>query len=119
MYAFNTNQVLLKYIMKVLQVSKPESSVEEFQFNTAKYYYIPIFGTLKAHQSCDTVLRDMCDGKALADNPLFGCEGNALQFVAYYDELEVCNPLGVAAHITKWVHFSILWQTFVHNIVQT
>ena len=39
----------------------------------------------------------MCDGKALVDHPLFGCDSKALQLVAYYDELEVCNPLGAAA----------------------
>ena len=81
----------------------------------SKYYYIPIFETLKAllnhedvlqevlnsHQSFDTVLRDMCDGKAFVDDPLFGCDSKALQLVAYYNDLEVCNPLGAAAKYHK------------------
>ena len=76
-----------------------------------KYYYVPILESLKAllqnehviHEisvdrtSKDGVLRDFCDGKMCLDHPLFGTESNALQIIAYYDDLEICNPLGAAA----------------------
>ena len=70
--------------------------------------YIPILETLKdllqyedvysevvnGHRSKDHVLRDLCDGIRIADNPLFGTDPTALQLMLYYDEFTVVNPLG-------------------------
>lgn len=70
--------------------------------------YIPILATLKdllqyedvynevinGHKSKDHVLRDLCDGRMIADNPLFGTDPTALQLILYYDEFTVVNPLG-------------------------
>ena len=69
-----SNRSLLKYIMKVQQHTGVKRRKVSAQYS--KYYYIPIFETLKvllnhedvlqevlnSHQSFDTVLRDMCDG---------------------------------------------------------
>ena len=36
-----------------------------------------------------------CDGSVFANHPLFSQDSwSTLQIVAYYDELEICNPLG-------------------------
>ena len=40
------------------------------------------------------VLRDFCDGEAYQQHPLFTLHFDALQVLFYYDEVEVCNPLG-------------------------
>ena len=40
------------------------------------------------------VLRDHCDGEAYQQHPLFSDHVEALQILFYYDEVEVCNPLG-------------------------
>ena len=40
------------------------------------------------------LLEDFCDGEVVKNHPLFSTDPQALQIVAYYDELEVCNPLG-------------------------
>lgn len=40
------------------------------------------------------VLRDYCDGETYEQHPLFSIHFEALQILFYYDDLEVCNPLG-------------------------
>ena len=42
----------------------------------------------------DNVLGDFCDGSFFQNHPLFSVDVHALQIVAYYDELEIVNPLG-------------------------
>ena len=45
------------------------------------------------------LLEDFCDGTLFKEHPLFSCDPYALQIIAYFDELEVCNPLG--SHVKK------------------
>lgn len=40
------------------------------------------------------VLIDFCDGTYFKSHLLFGTRVNALQILLYYDDIEVCNPLG-------------------------
>lgn len=42
----------------------------------------------------DGLIEDICDGTIFTDHPLFSQDPFALQIIAYYDELEICNPLG-------------------------
>ena len=42
----------------------------------------------------DMFLRDCCDGSFCENHPLFSDEDIASQIVAYFDELEVTNPIG-------------------------
>ena len=42
----------------------------------------------------DGLIRDFCDGSLYANNPLFSQDPYALQVIAYFDELKICNPLG-------------------------
>ena len=71
------------------------------------FYYVPIMETLKRilvhpevqqelqfDHSCLDNLSDFCDGSTFKRSELFNSNKNALQIIAYYDELEVCNPLG-------------------------
>ena len=39
-------------------------------------------------------LCDISDGTYISTHPLFVANPNALQIIAYYDEVETCNPLG-------------------------
>lgn len=39
-------------------------------------------------------LHDFCDGEAFRNHTFFSLHPHALQIVAYYDEVETCNPLG-------------------------
>ena len=42
-------------------------------------------------------LNDFCDGQVYRDHPLFSSDPTALQIIGYYDDIEVCNPLGSSA----------------------
>ena len=37
---------------------------------------------------------DFCDGSQYLTHSLFSVDNTALQIILYYDELELCNPLG-------------------------
>ena len=45
------------------------------------------------------MIEDFCDGTMVANHPLFSQDPYALQIIAYYDEVEICNPLG--SHIKR------------------
>ena len=41
----------------------------------------------------------MCDGSVFQTHPLFSSDPSAVQIIAFFDELELCNPLGT--HVKK------------------
>ena len=47
------------------------------------------------------ILGDFCDGSLYKMHPLFSAQPFALQIILYFDELEVCNPLGSSAKVHK------------------
>lgn len=50
---------------------------------------------LKCHQNPNQeILCDYCDGSVCKSHPLFSACANSLQILLYYDDIEVCNPLG-------------------------
>ena len=56
------------------------------------------------------MLGDFCDGILFKDHDLFKEDPTALQIQLYYDELEVCNPLGSKTRKHKLGnHQSICW----------
>lgn len=60
--------------------------------------YVPMYTQiLNSHASDCGYLGDYCDGKLFHENLLFQEDPCALQIQLYYDELEVCNPLGSKA----------------------
>ena len=56
---------------------------------------------LRGHQRHDELLADYCDATAYKSHPLFSDDCQALQIMAYYDDVEVCNPLGSRAKKRK------------------
>ena len=44
--------------------------------------------------SCDDLIADYCDGTLYQTHPVSLAHENALQIIAYSDEVEVCNTLG-------------------------
>ena len=56
---------------------------------------------LHSHHSTDGVLRDFCDANFFKAHPVFKAHPNALQFILFYDDIEVANPLGAKAGIHK------------------
>ena len=79
------------------------------------FQYIPLLSSLKsllsdvsipdeveqcsARVHTDGIIEDVCDGKAFKAHPMFSGDPYALQIIAFYDELELCNPLGT--HVKK------------------
>ena len=53
------------------------------------------------HISTDGVLRDYCDGTEYVKHPLASLDPQFLQLFLYYDDLEVCNPIGSKCIIHK------------------
>ena len=49
---------------------------------------------MRGHQRSDELLEDFCDSPKFKSHPLFGSKQNALQILLYFDECELCNPLG-------------------------
>ena len=47
----------------------------------------------------DGIIEDFCDSTTFRNHPLFSQDPKALQIIGYFDELEVCNPVG--SHIKK------------------
>ena len=99
-----------RYYVKKFTGSK--SQLKE-QYDT--FQYIPLLSTLKRLlcdnsildeiENCpnrihsDNIIEDFCDGTLFHEHPLFSKDPYALQIIAYYDEVEMCNPLG--SHIKK------------------
>ena len=52
------------------------------------------------HTSTDGVLRDFCDGNFFRNHKVCSKYPDALQFIMYYDEIEVANPLGALGTVT-------------------
>ena len=46
------------------------------------------------HGSGDSTLQDMCDGSVFKFHPHFSTDKQTIQVIAYFDEVELCNPLG-------------------------
>ena len=56
---------------------------------------------LNSHSSPGSILGDYCDGERYKNSELFKKDPCALQIQLYYDEVEVCNPLGSKAKVHK------------------
>ena len=61
-----------------------------------------------SHASSDFIMRDLYDGSFIKTHPLFESYPNALQFIIYFDDIEVCNPLGSSAGIHKLGNVEII-----------
>ena len=94
------------------------------------FQYVPILDTLKRllndtsvmeyvehpHQRSDDLLEDFCDVELVRNHPLFSSEPQALQIVAYFDELEVCNPLGTHTKKHKLGIVLFMLRTYLQSI---
>lgn len=58
------------------------------------YLYMHVQITVD-HRRSDNLLEDFCDAKKCNTHPFFSSTQKlTLQLILYFDELEVCNPLG-------------------------
>ena len=90
-------------------VHKHTANMQRKVSRTDKFYYVPIRTTLEKlmeledyeaeilnpHPTSSSLLMDFCDGSLFKNHPLFSINRHAFQIVAYYDDLEVVNPIGI------------------------
>ena len=104
---------------------KHSESKRQLIQTTDSYHYVPLLQSLTTLLSDSTViaevdhccnrmhndgtLEDYCDGYLYQSHPLFSSDKNALQIIAFYDELELCIPLGthVKTHKVGIVLFTL------------
>ena len=55
----------------------------------------------QSHVRSDNYLAEFCDGSLFKNHPLFRAHPDALQLIIYFDEIELCNPLGSHAGVHK------------------
>ena len=55
----------------------------------------------RGHCRGDGVLEDYCDSPHCQEHPLFSADHQNLQIELYYDDVELCNPLGSYRKIHK------------------
>ena len=53
----------------------------------------------KSRVRTDGYVEDFCDGSLFHNHPLFSKDDCALQIIAFYDEVELCNRLG--SHVKR------------------
>lgn len=53
------------------------------------------------HKRDDNIVADFCDSKWAESHTLWGSDVHALQLFIYFDEVELCNPLGASRKIHK------------------
>ena len=56
---------------------------------------------MKSYSQPPGFLADYCDGSCYKSHPLYREDMNAPQIIAYFDEVEVCNPFGSRACVLK------------------
>ena len=63
--------------------------------------YYAEFLVLRGHCRQDDIMEDYCDGLEFKRHALFSSEPHSLQIMLYFDEVELCNPLGSSSKIHK------------------
>jgi len=56
--------------------------------------YIFSFQVEEGHIIANGKIKDFCDGSFYKNHPLFSSNSTALQIMTYFDEVDVCDPLG-------------------------
>lgn len=70
-----------------------------------------MYKVMNSHEKSDGVLGDYCDGEYFKQSALFQSDPCALQIQLYYDEAEVCNPIGSKSTIHKlgkWPYIKLI-----------
>lgn len=63
---------------------------------------------MRGHTQTTGLLGDYCDGSDFREHPLYSTERRALQILLYYDEVEICNPLGTKVKRHKLGRFTCI-----------
>lgn len=72
------------------------------------------FVGLCGHKRNDNVVADFCDSKHASSHSLWGSNPHTLKFFIYFDELELCNPLGANRKTHKLGMYFCLVDFYMH-----
>lgn len=75
--------------------------------NSIMYNIRDILQISGGHRSTTNALKDYCDGESYATHPLFSIDASSFQILFYYDEVEICNPIGSSRSKHKLGKFRI------------
>ena len=65
------------------------------------------------------MIGDLCNGELFKEHSIFSTNPNALQIVAYFDEVELANPLGSKTKKNKiGIIINKVFDTFMNTIQQ-
>ena len=77
----------------------------------------------RGHQQPGDVLCDYVDGQCFRSHPIFSVETSSLQLCLYYDDVEMCNPLGssrtknkLGAYNNISISIVIIWCHLMHGM---
>lgn len=56
---------------------------------------------MKCHARDDGYLQDFCDATLFQTHELFSAHPGSIQLIIYFDEVEICNPLGARRGVHK------------------
>ena len=74
---------------------------------------------MTGHSMQERCLSDFCDGSRFPNHPLYAGNPNSIQLILYYDDVELCNPLGSKRSIHKLGNESKFIATHkYYNIIQ-
>ena len=95
---------ILDVIERMLLNTSIFEEVSTISYQFLKYIHAEVFVTFLCiiiiqikhdHKHNDDFLEDFCDGKKYITHPFFSSTYKlTLQLILYFDELEICNPLG-------------------------
>lgn len=86
------------------------------------FFYIPLLQMLQlilsksdiqhevtCNRTNGSVLQDYCDDSLYKSHPLFSVNNEALHVIAYFDEIEIANPLGLMLLNINLAAFFLFW----------
>ena len=68
------------------------------------------------HSMTNGKIRDFCDGRFYKNHPLFSSNSSALQIMMYFDEFDVCDPLGSKSSKHKIGLYSYILLCKAHEV---
>ena len=80
----------ISYLMRYVHVTMYECPYTQI---------VLIIKVMEGHHRNDNLIEDFCDAQAYKAHHLFSNDPTSLQIMLYYDDLEICNPIG--SHSTK------------------
>ena len=63
--------------------------------------HVILLQVVRPHARSDGFIGDYCDGELFRTHPHLQQYPDSLVLVAYYDDIEICNPLGSHAGVHK------------------